>query len=288
MSAFVPELSAKDVHMLVASGISDPNELAETSPEELQEWLQLFIASDDGNSFSYSDADFDLPRMRRWIESARRNRDRWRGSRAYRSHNSRSSSSSRSRRDQKRRSRSNRTSRRDNRHESSLNARSQRSRDRSPRAGNDSGDSDVTRFHLNVSDEVQNAPSIGSRMAGRLAKVSVHTVSDLLSANPTELATRLNFRRVNADTVRQWQHQARLAIRVPNLRGHDTQLLTGCEITSPEQLAAMNPTTLLERVQKFAKSKEGKRILRGGDQPNFDEVSDWIAWASRSREGKAA
>ena len=284
LSAFVPELTAGDTRLLVASGVSDPDELADSSPEELSEWLHLFIASDDDSSFADSNKEFDLPRMRRWIESARRNRERWRNSRAHRSYRSRSVRSSRN---QSARN-SSRRSRRDSRHESSSNTRSRRSRDRSSRSRRDGRDSSATKFYLNLTDEVQQAPSIGSRMAERLAKASINSISDLLNADPTKLATRMNFRRVTAETITQWQHQAGLVMRVPNLRGHDAQFLTGCDVITPEQLAAMNPTALFELVQQFANTKEGKRILRGGNEPDLEEVSEWISWASQSRGGKAA
>ena len=97
------------------------------------------------------------------------------------------------------------------------------------------------------------------------------------------MADKLNMPRVGRATIRDWQEQARLVCRIPNLRGHDAQLLVACNLTSPEELAAMNASSVLSQVLVIAESPEGLRILRGGKQPDLEEVSDWIRWASQSR-----
>ncbi len=144
------------------------------------------------------------------------------------------------------------------------------------------------KFYLELASPVVDAPSIGPRLAERIAKSGIHTVAQLLAANAEGLADKLNMRRVDATTIRDWQEQARLVCRIPNLRGHDAQLLVACNLTSPEELAAMNASSVLSQVLVIAESPEGQRILRGGKQPDLEEVSDWIRWASQSRSLHAA
>jgi hypothetical protein len=109
-----------------------------------------------------------------------------------------------------------------------------------------------------------------------------------LAANAETLADKINLQRVDDTTIRAWQEQARLVCRIPNLRGHDAQLLVACDLTSPEELANMNPTTVLSQVLVIAESVEGQRILRGSKLPDLAEINDWIAWASHCRSLNAA
>lgn len=161
------------------------------------------------------------------------------------------------------------------------------------RMGDDNGvestDSDSRmKFYLELSSPVVDAPSIGPRMAAKLEALGIHTVDQLLAANAESLADKLNHRRVDGDTVRAWQEQARLVCRIPNLRGHDAQMLVACDFTSPEALATMDPGTVLAQVAQFAESKEGQRVLRGSKEPDLEEVTDWISWAASCRNLNAA
>lgn len=144
------------------------------------------------------------------------------------------------------------------------------------------------KFYLELTSPVVDAPSIGPRMATRLEECKIYTVDQLLAADPESLADKLNQRRVDADTIRSWQDQTRLVCRIPNLRGHDAQLLVACDITSPETLAKMDGETVLTQVTEIAESKDGQRILRGSKAPDLNEVTDWIAWATHCRQLSAA
>ena len=155
---------------------------------------------------------------------------------------------------------------------------------------NENGNSSPVRlkFYLELASPVVDAPSIGPRMAARLEKFGILTVDQLLAANPESLADKLNHRRVDAGTIRAWQDQARLVCRIPNLRGHDAQMLVACEMTSPEELASMSAESVLSQVLAFARTVEGQRILRGSKEPDLAEVNDWIAWAASCRSIHAA
>ncbi|MEZ6138212.1 MAG: DUF4332 domain-containing protein [Pirellulaceae bacterium] len=144
------------------------------------------------------------------------------------------------------------------------------------------------KFYLELSSPVVDAPSIGPRMASRLEKFGILTVDQLLAASADTLADKLNLRRVDPATIRGWQEQARLVCRIPNLRGHDAQLLVACDLTSPEELANMDAQTVLAQVLAVAQTTDGQRILRGGKEPDLAEVTDWIAWAGASRSLNAA
>lgn len=144
------------------------------------------------------------------------------------------------------------------------------------------------KFYLELASPVVDAPSIGPRMASRLEAFGILTVDQLLAANAESLADKLNMRRIDADVIRSWQEQARLVCRIPNLRGHDAQLLVACQLTSPEELARMDASEVLEQVLEIADSSEGQRILRGSQAPDLAEVNDWIAWAASCRSLHAA
>jgi hypothetical protein len=144
------------------------------------------------------------------------------------------------------------------------------------------------KFFLELSSPVVDAPSIGPRMAARMEHLGIVSVDQLLAANAESLAHKLNLRRIDATTIRSWQEQARLVCRIPNLRGHDAQLLVACNLTSPEELAVMNAASVLAQVTLIAESVDGQRILRGGKQPDLAEVKDWILWASQCRSLHAA
>ncbi len=146
----------------------------------------------------------------------------------------------------------------------------------------------AARFYLDLSSPVVDAPSIGPRMAEKLEQIGIYTVEDLLAGNADAIAGRLETKRIDALTIRSWQDQARLVCRIPNLRGHDAQLLVACKVTTPEELSKLNAASLLGQVTAVAKSAEGQRMLRGSQAPDLAEVTDWINWSSYSRSLNAA
>ena len=144
------------------------------------------------------------------------------------------------------------------------------------------------RFHLDRNSPVVDAPSIGGKTAKRFGKIGVQTVDDLLAVNPEEAAEQLNSSYMTAEAIRQWQAQAALVCRIPNLRGHDAQMLVGSNMTDPQLIANMAPGELLDRVEEFLLSEEGERLLQRTKEPDREEVTDWIRWAGQSRKLAAA
>ncbi len=144
------------------------------------------------------------------------------------------------------------------------------------------------KFFLNIDSPIVDAPSIGPRTAERLNAIGIHRVSQLLEMSAKEIAMNLGRREVSTDTVTAWQQQASLMCRVPQLRGHDVQVLVSCQITEPEKLAAMTPRELFSKVGPFARSKEGQRLLRSAKTPDLEEVTEWIECARIVQHQRAA
>ncbi|MEO8494553.1 MAG: DUF4332 domain-containing protein, partial [Planctomycetota bacterium] len=136
------------------------------------------------------------------------------------------------------------------------------------------------RYYLKASDDVVDAPSIGVKTAKHLQKVGITTVQDLLACNPAEVAQQLRVRHITAEVVEDWQDQATLVCRVPNLRGHDAQILVACGFATPEEIGAASVGEVLAAAINFANSRDGKRVLRSGSPPDKDEVEHWIEWAA--------
>ena len=125
-------------------------------------------------------------------------------------------------------------------------------------------------------------------MAKRLHKLGIRTVADLLACNPKQIASRLDDRRVSSETVTDWVDQSRLMCRVPQLRGHDAQVLVAVGFRTLESLEGLTAKQVFAKVGPFVKTKEGQRLLRRARTPDFDEVTDWMLWVGHSRPLKAA
>ena len=144
------------------------------------------------------------------------------------------------------------------------------------------------KFYLDLNDHIEAAPSIGPKSAERFEKIGIFTVADFLKQTAESISTKLNYKRMTAKVIRDWQHQARLICRIPNLRGHDAQLLVACEFTEPEDISALRPQTLFATIGPFSETKEGLKIIRNGKKPDLEEITDWINWAGHTRSIKAA
>ena len=144
------------------------------------------------------------------------------------------------------------------------------------------------KFYLELSDHIEAAPSIGPKTAERFERVGAITVADFLRQTAESMASKIDYKRITADSIRQWQHQARLVCRIPHLRGHDAQLLVACGITEPEDLSVMHPEKLFDIIGPFSETKEGLKIIRSGKKPDLAEINDWIRWAQQTRSLQAA
>ena len=135
------------------------------------------------------------------------------------------------------------------------------------------------RYYLQLSSDVEAAPTIGPKMAERLAGIEIHTVADLLKQTARHIARSLKHRPTKTEHVLQWQKQALLVCEVPNLRGHDAQLLVACGIEESSQLAAMDAESLFRIIGPFSETRDGRKLLRGSNPPDLAEVQQWVACA---------
>jgi predicted flap endonuclease-1-like 5' DNA nuclease len=141
------------------------------------------------------------------------------------------------------------------------------------------------RTYLAEADPLEDAPSIGPKLAARFAGLGIHTVADFLGHDPHDMAELLDDSHIDAETIVDWQDQAQLVIEVPGLRGGGAQLLVGAGYRTTEALADADPVDLSADVLTFATSADGRRILRDGNAPDLEKIKDWVMSA---REAMAA
>ena len=144
------------------------------------------------------------------------------------------------------------------------------------------------RFYLELGDPVVDAPSIGPKTAQKLNDIDIFTVGEFLESDATQIAADLDDRRISEELVLQWQLQSQLVCCIPNLRGHDAQILVACGIEEPATLSTLDAGKFLKQVTEFVDSKEGQRIIRNAKKPDLAEVTAWIEWADSARQLKAA
>ncbi len=140
-------------------------------------------------------------------------------------------------------------------------------------------DDDSRKTYLSPKDDLEAAPSIGTRMAEAFAALGIHTVGDFLGQNPIDMADLLDDRRFDSETLTDWQDQAHLVIDVPGLRGTHAQLLVGAGYRTAEAVAEADPVELSANILTFATTSDGRRILRDGNPPDIEKIKDWVSAA---------
>ncbi|MEM7456838.1 MAG: DUF4332 domain-containing protein [Planctomycetota bacterium] len=320
----VPGLTAEEAGLLVACGVTEPEHIDTTHSNQLYERIQRFLATPDSRRFVSSSRSLTTDRVARWYSSLDSTRSRWRSEGGYSRRNRYRSSREPHSYEQS----GNENSPRERSSDRDRTQRSASSVDRAPRAyekrertprqprerrSRSSRERELAtpmvqnfnrrqsgrkaaaassprklKFYLELTDHIEAAPSIGPKTAERFEKIGVVTIDDFLRQNAESMAGKIDYKRINAPSVLAWQQQARLVCRVPNLRGHDAQLLVACGISDPESLSAMSPAALFDIIDPFSETKEGLKIIRSGKRPDLEEVTDWITWAQDMRPLKAA
>jgi hypothetical protein len=265
-----PQLRPFDAKVLVSCGIGSAKQLHRIDRHDLAGRVESFLASPSGLSLLHTSTDAERVRLRRWLDAMSLNvasvpiaptRDLEHGD--------------------------------GDTERQLLRKRRKKSRQeivRHKRKANPTTVESVIprRFHLELASPVIDAPTIGSRMAERLKAVHVISVGDLIGADAAAIATALNDKNVSPQTVLEWQQQAMLVCRIPNLRGQDAQLLVAAGYTTAEMIANAAPTSLHHAVTQAAHSRSGQRFLRGGNPPDATKTSQWILWAQKCRAVRAA
>lgn len=321
----VPNVRAFDSRVMVGCGIRTPRRLGTLTPRKLAKRVEKFLQTERGRQVLRSGNGYEVARITSWIVEANRDRSsvvsredgerqssnsrvagkpRGRSERGERSEreNGPSMSSAERRLQQKMRRRLRAERPRSEQVVEPVIAEEPRSVKRKkeirrvvssrPVAASTETltrqTTKVLKFYLSQDRPVVDAPSIGPKVAQSLNNCGIFTVRDFLQADPESLASRLGEARVSGDVIRQWQQQSQLVCRVPDLRGHDAQLLVAAGITSPERLAKSVATKLYEEIRGIAESAQGKRMLRGASAPDLDEVRLWVECAGLCRPLAAA
>lgn len=139
------------------------------------------------------------------------------------------------------------------------------------------------RSYLHEDNPLEDAPSIGPKMAARFADLGIMTVGDFLGQDPYDMAELLDDGRISSDDLVDWQDQAQLVIDVPGLRGGGAQLLVGAGYRNADALADADPADLSADVLAFATTSDGKRVLRDGNPPDLEKIKDWVESARAAR-----
>lgn len=146
--------------------------------------------------------------------------------------------------------------------------------------GDEAANEREKRFYLALGDDVVDAPSIGPRTAERLYPAGVRTVRDLLTADPDDLATRVSARHITPEVIANWQDQARLVCTVPWLRGTHAQLLVGAGYRLADEVANAGGAAVVAAIARFAETRQGERVLRGGPVPERERIGAWVEHAA--------
>ena len=278
----LPSMSTSDARVLVGSGIDRPELLLQMDDGEILDRIRRYLESSAGRRSNATYSQFSSARLCGWSDQLR-NDNGWRTYIRSRSRVGPSGGRGREKTGDRHASRR-RTL------QKPVPPRTAPPKSGTTRGSRKSRSKSNTgyQFYLNPSDQLEAAPSIGPRTAQKFSDIGIDTVQDFLEADPADMAAQLDNRRMSAKVLKTWQDQSRLMCAVPNLRGHDVQILVCCDILDPAELAAMDAEELLNVVLPFSNSKEGTRILRNARKPDLEEVTNWINAANHLRSLKAA
>ena len=307
MSVCIPMLRQRDAELVIAAGIDSIRQLALLRPEAVFDLIVRFQRSDSGSRFLRSGLTIDQQQAISWNRWALHARtvERARTASAFRRSQPGSSVGIMSSSQRKRLGFSKRTSQNGQSQRRPVNTRlsdhsrrrrklrgerrqQQRSQNEPALSANSNSQETEQKFYLQLSSDVEAAPSIGAKTAARLARVGIQTVDDLLNSDTHTLATLLDNRQISATIIDQWKSQSALVCTIPRLRGDDAQILVACGKNDVNQIADLSPEQLFSVVQPFCDTSDGERIVRSGRKPDLKEVTDWISWAQQSRPLKAA
>jgi len=144
-----------------------------------------------------------------------------------------------------------------------------------------------SRFFLQESSPIDEAPSSDPAIAECFRKIGVLQIRDLLHIEVDEAADRLRHAGITAVMIRRWQAEALLTCRVARLRPYDARILVACGITTPGQLARIDVDELRRRVELFGSTETGQRMFRSGTHSELQRVKEWIRGANDDADSEA-
>ena len=150
-------------------------------------------------------------------------------------------------------------------------------------SGHGEGDIEAV-FYLSENSSLSEFPVLGKDTSQIFARLSLHTVADLLDANPRIIAERLNRPGIDENTVSLWQSHMLLLCKVPELTLNDAQLLTACGIMSPHDLRHARTEDLWSAISSFLESDSSGRFATVKSRYSRQRTDDWIYAAGGVRE----
>lgn len=310
----VPGLRIEDAHLLRSIGIAEPEQLFTTTSTHLADRLHRVLSTHRENSVHWQPDDYSAERINRWYRALDRTQSRWQSLTGYSrqirakgqakghaespptmnpvgpsSQQIRLATSQTS--SQTRKTRRRRSSKAVNPTEltiaNSFTKRKEKKIAKSKSTNTKKGCRPL-KFHLDLQDHIEAAPSISPKTAERFQNIGVSSIKEFLGSSAESMAKEINYKRISEKTIQTWQNQTQLVCRIPNLRGHDAQILVACGITEPDMLNSMSPDELFKVVKPFSETKQGIKIIRSGKKPDINEVRNWIQWSNQNRTLKAA
>jgi len=142
-------------------------------------------------------------------------------------------------------------------------------------SGHGEGDIEAV-FYLSVASSLKEFPVLGGETGSVFARLGILSVSDLLAADPKQIADRLNRRDIRTETVALWQSHMSLLCHVSELSLNDAQLLTACGITSPMELREASSDQLWSAIESFLTTDQAGRFISAGQRYSRARIGDWI------------
>jgi hypothetical protein len=142
------------------------------------------------------------------------------------------------------------------------------------------------RTRTSLGSSIVDAPAIGPKTAARLNAIGIHTIADLLDADPAALANQLDSNWITPRTIELWIIQARLVCQIENLTAVGAGLMSLAGIRTAEDVRRMGAALVYKAILAAVASSEGKRILRDKPPPEIERVERWVRNASKANSLK--
>ncbi len=139
-------------------------------------------------------------------------------------------------------------------------------------------------FYLTADASFADFPVLGNDTQLIFSSLGMRTVEDLLAADAAEVARRLAHPAVTAEAVRLWQQHTSLMCFVPGVSLADAQVLSACEVTSPEALFNIDVRLLANAAEQFIATERGRRFASSRTRFTRDRLALLQKHARRQRD----